>query len=634
MIWSPDGSALAINTGSQAQLLDANNLNAPAISLHNTTWNQPPSNNTPSTLDGGDLAYTDDGNTLIVGHNIWLEFWNLETRQLQGIYVDGDLGTDRFVYDTAQRYLIIGGNNWNHFTVLVEPITGINISQENQGLFFDHEPGLLQSEIQGQWYVSDIALSTNRQYVAIASADTVRSRVTYDPYVYPETPDVFVWRVDRVRFWEAGSEPPAYGTDLEPDLTLVGHTRPVQQIAFSPDGSLLATASLDGTARLWSLPDGAPRAVLRGHLAPVWDVDFSLDGSRLVTASRDGTLRLWDVATGEALYVMNGFGGSLKIAAFSPDGTRIAVAGEDGSIWMLDAVTGTVLDSRPGQQPLWSVAFSPDGQTLATGNDQNEVMLWDVHPQEATASLRQILRGHEGPVYDVAFSPDGTLLASVSADQTIRLWDVNTGETTAVLEGHMGAVYGVAFNDDGTLLASGSYDQTARLWDIVTQETIQVLPSTQPVYSVAFSGDLLAYGDMQLWDIANNRLVAEWEVIHGWSDSFKSPMSKIIFSDDGGIVLNGGYQGGEAWIVDTLEPVSLPTSSVMAIHGNVLAVNSLSLFDLATAQLLTPSSAGGNPRLQTELTRDIAFNPDGTLIVTVGTDGLLCFWGIDPTVGE
>jgi serine/threonine protein kinase len=241
-----------------------------------------------------------------------------------------------------------------------------------------------------------------------------------------------------------------------PIHTLTGHTDLVYAVAFSPDGSLLATSSYDRTARLWDIATGQTIRTLTGH-GPMYQVAFSPDGALVATTGGNGPARLWDTASGGTLRTLTG---GAHAVAFSPDGTLLAASSGGGrSAWLWDAATGQIVRTFTGHTgSVLAVAFSPDGILLATSGSDNTARLWDT----TTGQTIRTLTGHTGRVNAVAFSPDGSLLAT-SGGRTIRLSDTVTGQTIHTLADHTGNVNAVAFSPDGTLLAVGG-GRTARLW--------------------------------------------------------------------------------------------------------------------------------------------------------------------------
>ena len=173
----------------------------------------------------------------------------------------------------------------------------------------------------------------------------------------------------------------ANGESDECIKTLQGHGDNVYSVAFSPDGKILASGSLDNTIKLWDVQTGAGIKTLQGHGDRVYSVAFSPDGKILASGSLDNTIKLWDVQTGVCIKTLQGHGYSV-----------------------------------------YSVAFFPDGKILASGSLDNTIKLWDVQ----TGAGIKTLQGHGDRVYSVAFSPNGKILASGSMNNTIKLWDVSS----------------------------------------------------------------------------------------------------------------------------------------------------------------------------------------------------------------
>ncbi|NDJ76314.1 MAG: WD40 repeat domain-containing protein [Chloroflexi bacterium] len=290
---------------------------------------------------------------------------------------------------------------------------------------------------------------------------------------------------------------------------LTGHTAWIREVAWSPDGTRLASASGDQTVRVWDTATGEQITVFEGHTASVSGVAWSPDGTQLASSSADQTVRVWDVASGTQRVVLEGHPYSVTSVVWSPDGTRLASTDFEfttsHTVRLWDAASGTALAVLEGHTAgILKVAWSPDGARLATAADDNTVRLWDAASGEPLA----LFEGHDGRVYSVKWSPDGTRLASASADTTVRVWDAATGTEIVTVQGHTNVVFDVAWSPDGTLLASASEDETVRLWNAESGEELAVLDThTNWVYGVAWSpdGSLLASGadddTVRLWGL-------------------------------------------------------------------------------------------------------------------------------------
>ena len=205
-----------------------------------------------------------------------------------------------------------------------------------------------------------------------------------------------------------------------PIQTFSGHTLFVMSVAFSADGKLALSGSLDKTLKLWDVATGRELRTFKGHTDLVHSVAFSPDRKLALSGSRDTTLKLWDVATGRELRTFSGH-------------------------------TNEVM----------SVAFSPDGNLALSGSADKTLKLWEL----ATGRELRTLRGHTELVSSVAFSPDGKLALSGSADRTLKLWDVATGRELRIFSGETEGVLSVAFSPDGNLALSGGADKTLHLRD-------------------------------------------------------------------------------------------------------------------------------------------------------------------------
>jgi DNA-binding beta-propeller fold protein YncE len=276
------------------------------------------------------------------------------------------------------------------------------------------------------------------------------------------------------------------------DGALVRRTRGlaerVYDIAYSPDGKWLATASGDpgqyGLVSLWKTADDGTIEKVRDLAEStdcVFTVAFSPDSTLLAAGGADRAIRIWDVATAKLQATIEDHADWVLDVAFSPDGKQIASASRDKTSKVFDVVKKEAIVTFPGHaQTVYAVAFSPDGKSVASGGEDNLVRLWD--PANDAKAIRAI-SGFGGAVFRLQFTPDGKELVACSADRSIRVLDPAKGATVRTLSGHNDWIYALAVSPDGKRLASGSWDGEVRLWNLADgkpEATFVAAPGYKP----------------------------------------------------------------------------------------------------------------------------------------------------------
>lgn len=288
--------------------------------------------------------------------------------------------------------------------------------------------------------------------------------------------------------------------------------------------------------------------------------------------------------------------------------------------------------------PAWVIAFNQDGTRFALGNDNNEVVLFDVINEAPFIANGRVLLAHEGPVYSLAFHPDGIHLASGSSDGMIYVWDMETGEVSETIESNPhSAIYGLTYSPDGEELHCATFlgHGMAKKY---TEDTLCFTHSEEnsAIYSLTFNADgtLFAYGDTVISNLENFTSLT-LQTRRSWSDSYKSSRSKLIFSADDSVLLNGGTnQDAYVWHMNDLANGLRLQEGLLAISpdGSLLAGHNLIIVDTITGETLlsleSPDLRFPQDAYFENLPRDAVFNPSGTLIVTANINGSIRFWGI------
>ncbi|TFY66265.1 hypothetical protein EVG20_g4825, partial [Dentipellis fragilis] len=370
---------------------------------------------------------------------------------------------------------------------------------------------------------------------------------------------------------------PRVETNIAVGDSLLGHEGEVTAVRFSPNGNILASASMDGTVRLWNGHTGEHTVTLASHdilsnkwHPPVIFVTFSPDGRILSSSSSDGKIALWDTHTGDLLGTLFAHKERVHSMSFSPDGALLATASSDRTVRLWDTRDCVEVSNPPlvhSNTPA-GVVFSSDGTKLASA-DFSAVYLWNAKTGRLIKTLtpeathRDPQEGTKRPACKPVLSADGTKLATVSIlakEHAVYLWDVVKGKAIGgPLRGHGDEITSLGFSPDDSILASASLDHTLRLWDATSGTPIGDPLSTHRswINDLRFSPD-----GTKLASVSHDRTVCVWDVqsrtvidspLHGHN----GPVKCIDFSPDGTRFASAGgsdRQGGFEVYLWRLQP--------------------------------------------------------------------------------
>ncbi|MDI1446820.1 serine/threonine-protein kinase [Polyangium sp. 6x1] len=447
---------------------------------------------------------------------------------------------------------------------------------------------------------------------------------------------------------------------------LEGQDAAILRLTFAHDSSRVATATTDGTVRVWELATGAV-TTLPTYDGVVFALAFSPDGRMIAYGGNDHAVRLVNFTTGERRRFV-GMRDNVSDVQFSDDGTRLVVASVDGTarVFPLDTTPGRVLGrhegaafevdispageivlsagadgvaelwpTRGGAEPVTLAGhvgrvehaeISPAGDVVATAGEDGTVRLWDTQGHEFRASRAE---GAGAPV--IGFSPNGASIAIGHATGVVELWDVDSGEAR-VIGRHDKAILSLVFSADGARLATGSADRTARIWKLATGESRVLGGQEEAVESVAFSpdGKVVATGcldhKLRIWDEG-----AEGPRTY---DASGYRVVGLSFTPDGETLLSLGEDATvRVWDVGTGVIRSVLRGHNGPIHTLALAANGAALVtgsDDKTVRLWDLAIGEGRVLGTHEsAVRDVDIAPDGSWAVSVGRDGTVRVWPDD-----
>lgn len=496
-----------------------------------------------------------------------------------------------------------------------------------------------------------------------------------------------------VRLWNWSNKNQCYKEDRRSPLT--HHSYAVNEVRFSPQGTMLATASTDGTTIVWDLASGtALCCFVQPSRLGVRVCRFSPDASLLVTAGDDDSACIWDIATQSLKRSCRDNEHTVFAAEFTPDGNHLLTTDINGDIrlWAAEASHNKYLVCVEEAHDLGVLCceFAPwneDGDsleqtfTLATAGNDDRVRLWTVRTglTNQIVSKTKLQGHHSGAVMCVRFSKDGLYLASTGGDKLICIYSVETGKLVRNLNYHGRYVGSCAFSSSGHFFATGSNDRTVAIWRISARPNnpnnslqfsvdddeeemsrLSILADKDEVTMVhsmrAHGSDIndICFTDNndQLVTCSSDKMVKIWtrdpEAPSHWEQDVKSPLKDHTFpvysmdySKDRHLLATSSLDGQTIlWDTSTWQKMTvLSTSCRAAVRNCRISVDSQYIVtsgDDDAAHIFSLSSFNHVESLRGhEATVFLAcFTANSSHIITGCNDGVLKVWPLSTVVND
>ncbi|QFT30560.1 translocation protein TolB [Labrenzia sp. THAF82] len=419
---------------------------------------------------------------------------------------------------------------------------------------------------------------------------------------------------------------------------LSGHwAASVDYIAWSPDGTRVATAPWGPFITIRNVDTGEASAVLFGHKGEVIDLAWSPDGAYLATAAESDPARLWDARTGSLIVEFDGGLPDDSAVAWSPNGSKVAATMAGGvALW---SVTENIGEFFPATySTAQALAWSPSGKHLAlastdyaTSDPGFDILVFDPETGEQT----NVLKGFDDTILSLAWAQNGEFLAGGSQDRTARVWNIVTGELVLeIADFEDDAERGIAWSPDSQKIAFVLGTNDVRVVDVPSGKTAAELACGSPDYvcvNVAWSPDggaIAAAGDdggLRLWETESFGQTYSRVDENNW-------IGALEWSPDGGR-LAAGYSDDALRIWDRKSQETTLTVRGQAKPVDRVAwspVSSRAAMALEDGRIIVWDETSG--KLVDELTgheaeiRVLAWSPDGSLLVSADREEVNIVW--------
>ncbi|KAK6991838.1 WD40 repeat-like protein, partial [Favolaschia claudopus] len=421
---------------------------------------------------------------------------------------------------------------------------------------------------------------------------------------------------------------------------LYGHHDDVTSVDFSLDGNRIASASKDGTIRIWDAHTAElVTGPIDGNVQCVNSIQFSLDGTKILSGTESSLVQIWDAQSGTlVIEFQDDHLESVRSVCFSPNGKQVVSGSANKTICLWELATCRLVCKLELTHQVQSVNFSSNGKEILVLFKNGGAYMWN--PTWNTLSSLQYIQ-HDGSVLSAQISPDSTLVASGAEDGTICIWSVSSCSLVGgPFRKHTQGVTTLDFAPDGKQIASGSNDGTVCVWDIASGNLVAgpFDVHTDRVRCVHFSpdGSRVASG-------ANDNTVRIWNVQtdvyhpppYNPAQGHKNWVQSIDFSPDGLQVVSGSKDGGvRLWNSQssTFEagPFKGHTDGVTSVHfspdGSHIASGS------SDGTVCVWNTSGklkcGPLRGHRDHVNSVHFAPDGLNVVSGSDDCTICIWSI------
>ncbi|BAY85315.1 WD-40 repeat-containing protein [Calothrix parasitica NIES-267] len=452
-------------------------------------------------------------------------------------------------------------------------------------------------------------------------------------------------------------------------------------LAFSQNEKFLVTGSIDGQVCLWKWEDNQLLFQYQGHKTIVESVVFSPDNSKIASSSRDRTIKIWDVSTGQYIFSLDSPKKYLvKNLIFNQNGTKLfGYSNQQIISWDLDTSNYRILTES--QSRICSLHLASEADFLVFGCENGVIDIWDLNTEELlhrfsinSGIVLSVKVTHDNQIiacgikdkivkicnlnhselieiqsqsYNISLidiSRDGQYIATGSGEKIIKVWDINTGLYLQSLSGHVSEINAITFSNTNQILATASVDRTVKIWDITKGKCLKTLQGRADfVHSAVFSNDNQkiisgSQHSINFWDI-NTQCISTFFKTKDW-------LSSLIISQDEKTIACANISNEDnfirIWQIDNLNSskknYQIPNKILKGHNDNIWSIafnpdgtkivsgssdRTVKIWNSQTGQCLKTLSGHNRPVLC------VSFSPDGNTVASCGGHSIIKLWNIE-----